>query len=110
MKNFKKVKNLINGAVRITAGAAAITVMNTMPIYAASSSGIPAVDNGMNVIKVAAIGIVSVIGIIMLAKGGMSMGTAISQRDNTGIATAAAEIAGGLFMGGIGVVIGLLGF
>lgn len=114
MKNLKKVKNLIPGTVGTTAGAAAMTIMNTMPVYAAestgTSTGIPVIDNGMNIIKVTAIGIVSIIGVVLLAKGGMSMGTAISQRDSSGIATAAAEIGGGLFMGGIGVIIGLMGF
>lgn len=108
-KIFKKVKSSICGVVGV-AGATAITVMNTMPVYAAASTGVPAVDQGMNVIKVIAIGIVEVIGVIGLAKGGMDLGTGISQRDQQGITQGAAEIGGGLIMAAIGVIIGLLGF
>lgn len=104
--NFKKAKNLICGV----AGAAAMTAANTMPVYAASSSGVPIVDQGMNIIKVIAIGIVEVIGIIGLVKGGMDLGSGVSQRDQQGITQGAAEFGGGLIMAGIGVIIGLLGF
>lgn len=105
-KVFKNVKNVIVGA-----STAVITLSGSMPVFAGTSStGISTVDTGMNVIKVAAIGIVSVIGVIGLAKGGMDLGTGVSQRDQQGIVQGAAEIGGGLIMAGIGVVIGLLGF
>ena len=104
-KNLGKVKNLLCGIA-----GAAITVANTMPVFATSSTGVPIVDKGMSVIKMVAIGIVEVIGVIGLVKGGMDLGTGISQRDQTGITQGAAEFAGGLIMAGIGVIIALLGF
>lgn len=105
----KKVRNLINGVATVT-GVTAMTLASTTPVLATSSTGIAPVDTGMTVIKTAAIGIVSIIGVIGLAKGGMDLGTGISQRDQSGITTGAAEVAGGLIMAGIGVVIGLFGF
>lgn len=106
-KNLGKVKNLLCGI----AGAAAITAANTMPVYAGvSSTGVPAVDTGMNVIKVVAIGIVEVVGVIVLVKGAMDLGSGISQRDQSGIVQGAGELGGGLLMAGVGALIGLLGF
>lgn len=109
-KNFSKIKNRISAVAGTTAGAVSITLANTVSVYASSSTGVPAVDNGMNIIKIVAIGVVSTIGVIILAKGGMDLGSSVSQRDNNGMATAAAEIAGGLIMAAIGVLIGILGF
>lgn len=60
-------------------------------------------------IKVCAIGICEIIGVIGLVKGGMDLGTGVSQRDMSGIVQGAAECGGGLIMAGIGVFIGLLG-
>lgn len=110
MKKFsKKARNLVNGVATAT-GAATMVLASSTPVFATSSTGIGPVDTGMTVIKTAAIGIVSIIGVIGLAKGGMDLGTGISQRDQQGITQGAAEVAGGLIMAGIGVVIGLFGF
>lgn len=109
-KNCSKIKNRICSTAGATAGVVSMTLANTMPVYATGSTGISTVDTGMTVIKTAAIGIVSIIGVVALAKGAMDLGTGISQRDQQGITQGAAEIAGGLIMGGVGVVIGLFGF
>lgn len=109
-KNFSKIKNRICSTAGATAGVVSMTLANTMSVYASSSTGVAAVDNGMKIVKIVAIGVVSTIGVIILAKGGMDLGSSISQRDNNGIATAAAEIAGGLIMAAIGALIGLFGF
>lgn len=108
-KNFSKIKNRISAVAGTTAGAVSMTLANTMPVYATTSTGIPIVDKGMTIIKVCAIGLCEIIGIIGLVKGGMDLGTGVSQRDMSGIVQGAAECGGGLIMAGIGVFIGLLG-
>lgn len=113
-KIFSKIKNRISAVAGTTAGAVSMTLANTMPVYATSSTGVsstgvPIVDNGMAIIKVCAIGICEIIGVIGLVKGGMDLGTGVSQRDQSGIVQGAAEFGGGLIMAGIGVIIGLLG-
>lgn len=109
-KNCSKIKNRICSSVAATVGVVSFTLANTMPVYATSSTGIPFLDNGMKIIKVAGIGICEAIGILGLVKGGMDFSTGISQRDQSGIIQGGAELFGGLFMAGIGIVIGLLGF
>lgn len=104
-RKFEKVKNVISGAV----GAGMLSVMSAVPVLA-DDSGVGTVDSGMKVIKTVAIGIVSTIGVVVLVKGIMNLGSAISQRDSTGMAQAGAECAGGLLMAGAGIAIGLLGF
>ena len=75
-----------------------------------ASTGIAQVDNGMNKLKLLGIGLVSAIGIIVLIKGGLDLGTALKDRDSSGMGTAAGEIAGGIVMCAIGAVIAFLGF
>ena len=108
-KNNSKLKKRVC-AVACTVATTSMVLANTMSVYATDSTGIPIVDNGMNVIKVLAIGFVEIIGVIGMAKGGMTIGTGVSQRDTSGIIQGAAEFGGGLIMAGIGVLIGLLGF
>lgn len=112
-KNFSKIKNRISAVAGTTAGAVSMTLAYTMPVYATTSTGtstgIPIVDKGMAIIKVCAIGLCEILGVIGLVKGGMDLGTGVSQRDMSGIIQGAAEFGGGLIMAGIGVIIGLLG-
>ena len=109
MKNSKKARKFTN-AIATVAGAVSMVIANTTPVFATSSTGIAQVDTGMTVIKTVAIGLVSVIGVIGMVKGGMDLGTGISQRDTSGITQGAAELGGGLIMAAIGVVIGVMGF
>ncbi len=108
-KNNSKLKKRVC-AVACTVATTSMVLANTMSVYATDSTGVSTVDTGMNVIKALAIGFVEIIGVIGLAKGGMTLGTGVSQRDQNGIIQGAAEIGGGLIMAGIGVIIGLLGF
>lgn len=108
-KNSSKLKKRVC-AVACTVATTSMVLTNTMPVYATDSTGVSTVDNGMKVITVLAIGFVEMLGIIGLAKGGMDLGTGVSQRDQNGIIQGAAEFGGGLIMAGIGIIIGLLGF
>lgn len=45
-----------------------MTLANTMPVYATNSTGVPIVDKGMTIIRVCAIGICEIIGVIALVK------------------------------------------
>lgn len=85
------------------------TAMSPVMVYAGDNE----VLGQMNKLKVFVFGIVGAIGAVTLGKGIMSMGTAISQRDTSGMATAAAEIAGGIIMvGATGIMtyMGVKGF
>lgn len=108
-KNFKKIKDRIAVGVWTFIGTAAMLSANVMPVYA-TSTGVGEIDGGLDVIKAIAIGICATVGIIGLVKGGMDLGTGVSQRDQSGIVQGAAEFGGGLIMAGIGTIIGLMGF
>lgn len=104
-----KIKNRICSSVAATVGVVSFTLANTMPVYATSASGISLLDNGMKLITGAGIAICEAIGILGIIKGGMDFSTGVSQRDQSGIVQGGAELFGGLFMAGIGIVIGLFG-
>lgn len=104
-----KILNLKNGVATVL-GAATMAVTNCMPAFAAASTGVPEVDNGLNIIKALCIGVCAAIGVVGLVKGGIDFSSGISQRDQSGITTGALELAGGLIMAAIGTVIGLFGF
>lgn len=80
------------------------------PFTAFASTGVSTVDNAMEKLKILAIGIVSTLGVVVLVKGGMDLGTAFKDRDTSGISTAAGELAGGFVMAAIGAVIAFFGF
>lgn len=100
----KKLKNV--AAVLATTQYFAMT----MATRAYAGTGVAEVDNGLNAIKTLGIGIVGGIGVIVLIKGGMDLGSALKDRDTSGMAQAGGELAGGLVMAAIGTVIGFLGF
>ena len=93
----------------VMAGGASYALINTN-IALAVSTGVPEVDQGLNVIKGIAIGVCSMIGVVGLVKGGITFSSGISQRDQSGIVTGGLEFAGGLVMAAIATVIALMGF
>lgn len=108
-----KLKKLtkVTDKVAIVGGAFIGTVLSPVMVYA--NGGDNEVLGQMNKLKVLVFGIVGAIGAVTLGKGIMSMGTAISQRDTSGMATAAADIAGGIIMvGATGIMtyMGVKGF
>ena len=107
MKSNKFI-NLKN-TLPVIVGVASYALTNTN-IALAASTGVPEVDQGLNVVKGIAIGVCSIIGIVALVKGGMTFSSGISQRDQSGIVTGGLEFAGGLIMATIATVIGLMGF
>lgn len=104
-KKFINLKNILP----VIAGTASYVSANTS-IALAASTGVPEVDQGLNVVKALAIGVCSIIGVVGLVKGGMTFASGISQRDQSGIVTGGLEFAGGLIMAAIATVIGLMGF
>lgn len=101
-------KKLKNG---VTALAMTQYFAMTMATKAyAANTGVAEVDNGLRSIKTLGIGIVGGIGVIVLIKGGMDLGSALKDRDTSGMAQAGGELAGGLVMAAIGTVIGFLGY
>ena len=93
----------------VMAGVASYALINTN-IALAVSTGVPEVDQGLNVIKGIAIGVCSMIGVVGLVKGGITFSSGISQRDQSGIVTGGFEFAGGLVMAAIATIIALMGF
>lgn len=93
----------------VMAGVASYVLINTN-IALAVSTGVPEVDQGLNVIKGIAIGVCSMIGVVGLVKGGITFSSGISQRDQSGIVTGGLEFAGGLVMAAIATIIALMGF
>lgn len=104
----KKFINLKN-SLPVIAGTVSC-ILNDTNIALAASTGVPEVDQGLNVVKGIAIGVCSIIGIIGLVKGGMTFASGISQRDQSGIVTGGLEFAGGLIMAAIATIIALMGF
>lgn len=74
-----KILNLKNGVATVL-GAATMAVTNCMPAFAAASTGVPEVDNGLNIIKALCIGVCAAIGVVGLVKGGIDFSSGISQR------------------------------
>lgn len=103
-----KILNLKNG-IATGLATAVLSVTNNMPVFAAST-GVPEVDNGLNIIKALCIGVCAAIGVVGLVKGGIDLSSGISQRDQSGVVTGGLELAGGLIMCAIGTIIGLFGF
>lgn len=104
----KKFINLKN-SLPVIAGTVSC-ILNDTNIALAASTGVPEVDQGLNVVKGIAIGACSIIGVIGLVKGGMTFSSGISQRDQSGIVTGGLECTGGLVMAAIATIIALMGF
>lgn len=107
MKSNKFIN--LKATLPVMAGVASYALINTN-IALAVSTGVPEVDQGLNVIKGIAIGVCSMIGVVGLVKGGITFSSGISQRDQSGIVTGGLEFAGGLVMAAIATVIALMGF
>lgn len=75
-----------------------------------TGTGIAEIDAGLNVIKAIGIGICSAVGVLGLIKGGITLASGLSQRDQSGFITGGLELGGGIIMALIGIVIGVLGF
>lgn len=106
---MKKVENLyskLKKALMVAGGSLYMTFASAN--YVLADTGVGQVDAGLNTIKSLACGIVGMIGVIVLVKGAMDLGSAISQRDSSGMGTAAGELAGGLIMASVTAVIALL--
>ena len=99
----------LKNTLPVIAGAASYVLTDTNIAFAAST-GVPEVDQGLNVIKGIAIGVCSIVGVVGLVKGGITFGSGLSQRDQSGIITGVLEFAGGLVMAAIAGIIALMGF
>lgn len=99
--SFLKLRNKLMPV----AGAMYLTLMTATQVYA--DTGVAKVDAGLKTIKNLACGIVGAIGVIVLIKGIYDIGVAISQRDISGVSTAAGELGGGLLMASITAVVAL---
>mgnify|MGYP000115574843 CR=1 FL=1 len=104
-----KILNLKNGAATVL-GATTMIVTNCMSAFAGTSTGVPEVDKGLNIIKGLCIGVCAAVGVVGLVKGGIDLSSGISQRDQSGVVNGSLELAGGLVMAAIGTIIGLFGF
>lgn len=105
MKN-KKLRNKVKKALYVVPATATMLATNITPVYAGDMS---IVTNAINKLVVLVCSAVAGIGAIVVAKGGMDLGTAIKDRDTSGIGTAAGEIFGGAIMCGIGGFLTYLG-
>ncbi len=76
----------------------------------ATSTGIPEIDNALNIIKALFIGLISTIGVIILAKGISDTAIGYQQQDSHGMFDGIKGIAAGAIMAFIGVLLALLGF
>ena len=76
----------------------------------ATSTGIPEIDNALNIIKALFIGLISTIGVIILAKGISDTAIGYQQQDSHGMFDGIKGIAAGAIMAFIGIIIALLGF
>lgn len=106
MNKEKKFLKLIK-KITVTVETIYFTAISAVPAMA-DSTGVAKVDAGLTTIKNLASGVVGGIGVIVLAKGGYDIAVAISQRDISGISTAAGELAGGLIMVSITAFIALV--
>lgn len=105
---MKSLKEKIKFATKCF--CAGLVMAFATPFTAFASTGVSTVDTAMNNLKILAIGIVSTIGVLVLVKGGMDLGSAFKERDSSGMSTAAGELIGGFIMAAIGAVIAFLGF
>lgn len=74
-----------------------------------SSTGVPAIDSALKIVKGLIIGIVSAIGVIILVKNLADFSQAFQQHDSQGMYEAVKGIAAGLIMALISPVLTLLG-
>lgn len=72
-----------------------------------AGTGIASIDSGLNILKTVSVGLISGIGIIIVAWAGFEIGMALYQHDTAQIPGSLKKVAGGLVMIGIGVFIGL---
>lgn len=72
-----------------------------------AGTGIASIDSGLNILKTVSVGLISGIGIVIVAWAGFEIGMALYQHDTAQIPGSLKKVAGGLVMIGIGVFIGL---
>jgi len=82
-----------------------MSLINT--VFAAVSTGIATLDNGLVTLENISIGIIAGIGIIILAWGGMELGTCLYQHDTGQMPTAIRKLVAGIIMICIGAIIKL---
>lgn len=85
----------------------ALSVM-TLP-HMAYANDLSSVTSGLNTIKTLIINIVIVIGVIVVAKEVIEMGTAMKQQDSAGVASAIKGLIGGALMISVGIIITIFG-
>lgn len=105
---MKKCSQKFKKFAAVVGGAGSFLLTTPMNVFA--TTGIGQVDNAIAKTKLLGIGIVSAIGIIVLIKGGLDLGSAFKDRDTSGMATAGGEMIGGFIMAAIGPVLAFLGF
>lgn len=72
-----------------------------------AATGVDSIDNGLSILKTVVTGIISGVGILIVAWAGFEIGVAIKQHDSAQIPSKIMGLVGGLIMIGIGAFIGL---
>ena len=91
MKKNNLKNKLVKVLCAVPTATATFLATNVTPVFA--GTGISEIDTGMNNLKLLLIGIVSLIGVVVIVKGAMDLGSAVKDRDSSGMATGAGEIA-----------------
>lgn len=76
-------------------------------MFALASTGVASLDSGLKTLKNLSVGVIAGIGVIVLAYGGMELGTALYQHDTAQVPSAVRKIVAGAIMISIGTIVGL---
>ena len=76
-------------------------------MFALASTGVASLDSGLKTIKNLSVGVIAGICVIVLAWGGLELGTALYQHDTAQVPNAIRKIVAGAIMISIGTIVGL---
>lgn len=108
---FRKKNNCKKGSIKnrgfMAAAVCLGTIFYAMPVFA---SGMDSVTKPIDQLRTLFIAIASGIGIIMIVKNIIELGTAISQQDSASMRMALLGLVGGAMIAAAGALLAFLGF